>query len=236
MQILAKDEEKQRAIREKSIKDAGSAQARAIGATAALSATPAANPPTPTAANRVVPSNSGNVSGTGSSSSKLVSSPSVVAPKTPPAAVTKGRVSMVIQSIPPFKGKKSQPAAQPSNSSTHTTTKASGSGPGAPPTKNAETAKADIAANKLNVNATSFRPNPKAVAFTPVISHHFRPWKLANVPDSPFRLRRTRPWVYQQTRRPKTNPKAYVDFYARCLQTADLMQILSVVLDSTTCP
>jgi hypothetical protein len=78
---------------------------------------------------------------------------------------------MVIQSIPAFKGKKSQAAAQPSNSTTQATTKPSGSGPGAQPTKNTEPAKADVAANKLNVNATSFRPNPKAVAFTPVIYH-----------------------------------------------------------------
>jgi hypothetical protein len=84
---------------------------------------------------------------------------------------------MVIQPIPPFKGKKSQQATQPSNSSTQATTKSSGSGPGAQSSKNAEAAKADSAANKLNVNATSFRPNPKALAFTPVISYRCRPCK-----------------------------------------------------------
>ncbi|KAN0120664.1 pab1 binding protein [Russula decolorans] len=167
VKILAKDEEKQRAIIEKSNKDAGSTQARAIGATAALSATPAANP-TPTVSSRVTPSTSGNVSGTGSTSSKLAASPSIVSTKTPTSTATKnGRINMVIQSIPAFKGKKSQAAAQPSNSTTQATTKPSGSGPGAQPTKNTEPAKADVAANKLNVNATSFRPNPKAVAFTP---------------------------------------------------------------------
>lgn len=171
VKILAKDEEKQRAIIEKSTKDAGSAQARAIGATAALSATPAANPPTPTVPSRVTSSTSGNVSGsTGSTSSKLAASPSIVSTKTPTSTATKnGRINMVIQAIPPFKGKKSQPAGQPSNSTTQATTKSSGSGAGAQPAKNAEPAKVDAAANKLNVNATSFRPNPKAVAFTPVI-------------------------------------------------------------------
>jgi hypothetical protein len=168
VKILAKDEDKQRAIVEKSTKDAASTQARAIGATAALSATPA-NPPTPTGTNRVTPSTSGNVSITGSTSSKLAASTSVVSAKTPTSTASKnGRINMVIQPIPPFKGRKSQHASQPSNSTTQVTTKASGSGGGAQPTKSAETAKADVAA-KLNVNATSFKPNPKAVAFTPVI-------------------------------------------------------------------
>ena len=170
VKILAKDEDKQRAIVEKSTKDAASTQARAIGATAALSATPA-NPPTPTGTNRVTPSTSGNVSITGSTSSKLAASTSVVSAKTPTSTANNknGRINMVIQPIPPFKGRKSQHVAQPSNSTTQVTTKASGSGGGAQPTKSAETAKADVAANKLNVNATSFKPNPKAVAFTPVI-------------------------------------------------------------------
>jgi hypothetical protein len=167
VKILAKDQDKQRAIIEKSTKDAASTQARAIGATAALSATPAAIPPTPTGTSRVIPSTSGNVSSTGSTSSKLAASPSVVSTKAPTSTSGKNaRINMVIQSIPPFKGKKSQPVAQ-SNSATQVTTKPSGSGSSAQATKNAEPAKADAAA-KLNVNATSFRPNPKAVAFTPV--------------------------------------------------------------------
>ncbi|KAI9461642.1 hypothetical protein BJY52DRAFT_1117025 [Lactarius psammicola] len=168
VKILAKDEEKQRAIIEKSSKDATSAQARSIGATAALSATPTTNPPIPTPSSRVATSTSGNVSGTSSSSSKLVSSPSVVSTKTPITAPTKGaRISMVIQPIPPFKGKKSQTASQPSNAATQVTTKASGSGTNSQSTKSAESTKLDVAVNKLNVNATSFRPNPKALAFTP---------------------------------------------------------------------
>ncbi|KAF8486095.1 hypothetical protein DFH94DRAFT_710449 [Russula ochroleuca] len=168
VKILAKDEDKQRAIIEKSTKDAASTQARAIGATAALSATPAAIPPTPTGTSRVTPSTSGNISSTGSTSSKLAASPSVVSTKAPTSTSGKNaRINMVIQPIPPFKGKKSHTVAQPSNGTTQVTTKPSGSGSAAQPTKTAEPTKADLAANKLNVNATSFRPNPKAVAFTP---------------------------------------------------------------------
>ncbi|KAH9068390.1 hypothetical protein EDB83DRAFT_2506046 [Lactarius deliciosus] len=145
VKILAKDEEKQRAIIEKSTKDATSAQARSIGATAALSATATTNPPVP--------------------ATSILPSPST---KTPATAPTKGaRIGMVIQSIPPFKGKKSQTASQPSNAATQVTTKASGSVTSSQSTKSTESAKLDGAVNKLNVNATSFRPNPKAVAFTP---------------------------------------------------------------------
>ena len=178
MKIIAKNEDKQRAIIEKSTKDAASAQARAIGATAALSATPTVvtNPSTVPIANRVVPSTSGNVLGASTTSSKLVSSPSTVVTKTPSTAASKnGRIGMVIQPIPPFKGRKPQPTTQPSNNATQAAAKPSAPGPGVQSTKNAEAAKADVAANKLNVNATSFRPNPKALAFTPVITHSHHP-------------------------------------------------------------
>jgi len=216
VKIIAKNEEKQRAIIEKSTKDAASTQARAIGATAALSATPTnINPPTVPIAHRdrVVPSTSGNVSGTSTASSKLVSSPSVVATKTPSTAASKnGRIGMFIQPIPPFKGRKPQQSTQSSNNATQTAAKPSGSGSGVQSTKNAEAAKAEVAANKLNVNATSFRPNPKAVAFTPVISLRHRSCKLADASDPRFRLHRTRQWVHQRTRRLRTNLKAYVDF------------------------
>jgi hypothetical protein len=213
VKIIAKNEDKQRAIIEKSTKDAASTQARAIGATAALSATPTVtNPSTVPIANRVVPSTSGNVLGTSTTSSKLVSSPSTVATKTPPTAASKnGRIGMVIQPIPPFKGRKPQPTTQPSNNGTQAAAKPSAPGPGVQSTKSAEAAKADVAANKLNVNATSFRPNPKALAFTPVILHRYHPCKLANVLDCRFRLHRIRQWVHQRTRRLRTNLKAYED-------------------------
>ena len=229
VKILAKDEERQRAIIEKSTKDAASTQARAIGATAALSATPAANPPTPTVTSRVTPSTSGNVSSTGSTSSKLAASPSVVSTKTPTSTATKsGRINMVIQSIPPFKGKKSQP----SKSTTQAMTKPSGSGAGAQSTKNAEPAKADGAANKLNVNATSFRPNPKAVAFTPV---NFYPITLVNSLTlfiSVSRLPRTRLLVHRRIHLPRPNLRAYVD--VTCSASWPVSRRLS--LQSSTSP
>lgn len=209
VKILAKDEDKQRAIIEKSTKDASSTQARAIGATAALSATPAVTPPTPTGTSRATPSTSGNVSGM--ASSKLAASPSVVSTKAPTSTSGKNaRINMVIQPIPPFKGKKLQSVAQPSNSTTQVTTKPSGSGSGAQPTKNAEPAKADAAA-KLNVNATSFRPNPKAVAFTPVTYHPTIRVNLLTLLISGLRPLQTRLLVLRRTHLPRPNLRAYVD-------------------------
>lgn len=66
------------------------------------------------------------------------------------ASKTTPRISMVIQSIPPFRGANKQadgktPPAAPSSQPLSPTSQ-----------------------QRLNVNATSFRPNPKAAAFTPV--------------------------------------------------------------------
>ena len=146
---------------------------------------------------------------------------------------------MVIQPIPAFKGKKSHSTTQASNNATQSATKPSGSGPGLQSTKNAEAAKADgAAANKLNVNATSFRPNPKAVAFTPVISHRRCPCMLADTFDRYFRLHRTRQWVRQRTRRLRTNLKVYVDFYmcVTCRPLISLKPSTSIVSpNSSSC-
>ena len=54
------------------------------------------------------------------------------------------RSNLFIQAIPPFKGKPSNPAPADGNTS--------------------------AAVNRLNVNASSFKPNPQAIAFTPVRS------------------------------------------------------------------
>ncbi|KAI0039657.1 hypothetical protein FA95DRAFT_1684189 [Auriscalpium vulgare] len=169
--ILAKDQEKQRLIREKSARDAASGHARAIGVIPPLADT--TSPPPPSTA-KIAPSASGAVAG--APSSKLPVSPSVgtalasakvppvtagVTPKTSTAAasVKSGRIAMSIQSIPPFKGSKPTAKASTSTSGSPAAVPAA---PAAPVPKPAE-----IAANKLNVNASSFRPNPKAVAFTP---------------------------------------------------------------------
>lgn len=241
VKILAKDEDKQRAIIEKSTKDASSTQARAIGATAALSATPAANPPTPTGTSRVIPSTSGTVSSTGSTSSKLAASPSVVSSKTPTSTASNknARVNMVIQPIPPFKGKKSQHAAQLSNGTTQATTKPSGPSAGVQPTKSAEitkaevAAKAELAANKLNVNASSFRPNPKAVAFTPVIYYPTIRVYLLTLLINGFQASPNTAVGASANSSPKTKPEGVCKHHMQCTQARDLTQTFSVVLDLT---
>ena len=63
------------------------------------------------------------------------------------------RISMIIQPIPPFKGNKSKQPS-PDQKATISSTPQQ---PMSPTT-----------AQRLNANASSFRPNPKAAAFTPV--------------------------------------------------------------------
>ncbi|KAI0058177.1 hypothetical protein BV25DRAFT_1919547 [Artomyces pyxidatus] len=182
--ILAKDEEKQRLIREKSSQDAASTTARAISVTNALSVTPnAATPST----GKLTPSGSGAVAGT--PSAKLPVSPSVgttltkvaetaANPASTPSGTSNGksgRISMFIQPIPAFRGASSKAKPSPTINTAvpapSAPAKASGSGSSAAKAPSSKTAEANAAAaaaaNKLNVNATSFRPNPKAVAFTP---------------------------------------------------------------------
>ena len=69
--------------------------------------------------------------------------PTPTKPAAKPDAPIK-RPNMFIQAIPPFKGKPSGPQPADGNSS--------------------------AAVNRLNVNASSFKPNPQAIAFTPVCS------------------------------------------------------------------
>ncbi|KAG6873940.1 hypothetical protein C0995_008979 [Termitomyces sp. Mi166 len=165
--ILAKDEEKQRAIREKSTKDATSTQARSIG------------PPTPANAARGVQVAAAKIS---AASSRPVLSPAaktstnpVTAPSSSSVAVARGSSSvktnvsaetpakkpaMVIQPIPPFKGKRTSVGSPPTNGAPSTSNGA------APPSAGANGSMSPVA-NRLNVNASSFRPNAKANAFTP---------------------------------------------------------------------
>jgi hypothetical protein len=224
VKILAKDEDKQRAIIDKSTKDAVSTQARAIGATAALSVAPAVNQPPPATANRVITSTSGNVSGASSTSSKLVSSPSVVAAKVPtPTANKSNRINMVIPPIPPFKGKKSQSASQPSNTAAQPTTKPTGSGASAQSAKAADAAdaaKADGAPNKLNVNATPYRPNPKAPAFTPVIFCSYFSSTLADDDDCHFQASPNTVVGPSANSSPKTKPEGVCRNYFLLVQGA----------------
>ena len=162
--ILAKDEQKQKQIREKASKDASSVSARTIGVNSVLNPTPG-NPPRNVVTQPV----------TGKGASKptapaVASKPAAAKttagtkPSSDPKATGKGGINMVIQPIPPFKGKitRSPKAAPSASGASHT----SGSSSSTPQVDAVPTS--PTAAARLNVNASSFRPNPKANAFSPV--------------------------------------------------------------------
>lgn len=200
MPILAKDEEKQQAIRDKASKDAASSQARAIGAsnpTTASRGLPVAGAknsesirkPITQALGSKIASNNAQASITAANAQKMAS---VAAASAAAAAATTAKpaesapskkISMVIQTIPPFKGKdkgKQNANAITTTSSTPVTNGASAN-TNQNTTNNNNTARNSaspaivppspntVANNRLNVNASSFRPNPKANAFNPVI-------------------------------------------------------------------
>jgi hypothetical protein len=185
--ILAKDEEKQRAIRDKASKDAASSQARSIGAATAVNASRGTQVP-PSKINNdlgrrlLAPTKTGTGNLTASvTTQKVAVSSSKPSNSSDPAVKTvpsKPTSSMFIQAIPPFKGKtRSPPGATPvapiTGSTTANSAAAPASGSNTPATAASTTTAAAAAAasnNRLNVNASSFRPNPKANAFTPVTS------------------------------------------------------------------
>ena len=76
------------------------------------------------------------------------------------ASKTVPRINMTIQPIPPFRGGKK------ATSNEGKPAQASGASAGGSPAQ----PMSPTSAQRLNVNASSFRPNPKAVAFTPVTS------------------------------------------------------------------
>ncbi len=171
--ILAKDETKQKAIREKSETDAKSAQARSIGISASILnasqaqktiapakpvskvALPPSLPKQQTAG--VITSKSTTVVGSANVITKGLQSSTSGSVKME-ASKTVPRINMVIQSIPPFRGGKKATSSEgkPATSS------ASSASPAQP--------MSPTSAQRLNVNASAFRPNPKAAAFTPVVS------------------------------------------------------------------
>ncbi|KAF5382099.1 hypothetical protein D9615_004336 [Tricholomella constricta] len=168
--ILAKDEEKQRAIREKATKDAASAQARTIGATTPANAArgaqvaaakisgpqrPALTPAAKTATNSVAPAQA-------SVASKFAASTK----PTPTSEAAAKKPSMFIQAIPPFKGAKARQSSGPAPANGAPAANAA-TPPSASGSANAGNMSPATAANRLNVNASSFRPNAKANAFTP---------------------------------------------------------------------
>ncbi|KLO17196.1 hypothetical protein SCHPADRAFT_900824 [Schizopora paradoxa] len=190
--ILAKDEAKQKAIREKSEVDAKSNQARSIGISASIlnasqtqksvapmkASSKVALPPSSLQKQQtagVVSSKSSNVIGSASAVNKGIPSSASVQME---ASKTVPRISMVIQPIPPFRGGKKST----SNEGKPTTSAASGGSPAQP--------LSPTSAQRLNVNASAFRPNPKAVAFTPVTSNGPSP-SGSNSPAPPKKAQET---------------------------------------------
>ncbi|KAG6373468.1 hypothetical protein JVT61DRAFT_6621 [Boletus reticuloceps] len=157
--ILAKDEEKQRQIREKANHDAASTTARTIGAVGTLNPSPSASrvPQIPVSSKVAPDGGRKPIQVTAALAKPSAPTPSAstskaaAKPSEPGKTNGKPTINMFIQSIPPFKGNKTKsPSPQVNGSSSSTTV----------PTSPTST-------NRLNANASSFRPNPKANAFTP---------------------------------------------------------------------
>ncbi|KAF8149936.1 hypothetical protein B0H34DRAFT_731793 [Crassisporium funariophilum] len=185
--ILAKDETKQRAIKEKASKDAASTQARAIGASTPATASrgvavagakipESARKPTTQAAGVKAGTNNVQASVSAANAQKMANAAAASAAaaaaatsKTADSGNSSKKINMVIQTIPPFKGsnnKGKQAAhtvsnnaspAPPSNGATPHTNRSSAASPAVVTTP----VSPNTAANRLNVNASSFRPNPK---------------------------------------------------------------------------
>jgi hypothetical protein len=164
--ILSKDEEKQKAIREKSQKDAESAKARAIGST--TNAPVAQRPPSNQQSKQVlvgkpsaqVPAKpTAQVAASSSTSSKL-------------AAAKKNSANMLIPEIPPFRGAvaKAKTPLAPTVTVNGTPLKAIPTHAQVQAEAKAKAEAQAQAAAKLNANASSFRPTatiPKASQTTP---------------------------------------------------------------------
>lgn len=168
--ILAKDEDKQKAIRDKSSKDATSSQARTIGPSTSSHAVPARGPQLTSAKIMEAAARKPSANPTTTSSA---SAQKTGGAKTESAKPTKPM--MFIQPIPAFKGAKPKQAQPATSSTTPSSSKQQQQqAPAKSPTPSsgaAASAAANAAAmNKLNVNASSFRPNPKASAFTPGVA------------------------------------------------------------------
>ncbi|KAK7033100.1 LsmAD domain-containing protein [Favolaschia claudopus] len=176
--ILAKDEDKQRAIKEKSTKDAASAQARNIGASSSPSTAPGAprGGPLPT---KISPDSSRKptapIAGTKTAAPAAVKGTAAkpAAPVAPRISATgKPSINMVIQSIPPFKGSKTRQTSGPPGNGTAASTGARPPSMATSATTSALASSAapaspNTAAAPLNAHASSFKPNPKANAFNP---------------------------------------------------------------------
>ncbi|KZP23766.1 hypothetical protein FIBSPDRAFT_918970 [Athelia psychrophila] len=182
--ILAKDEEKQKQIREKASKDASTTGARTIGINSVLNPTPNNNRPVVVttqqkpAAAKASDKETAKVSATRpadamrkggiklavipphrSTVAAAAAAAAAAAPAKPAAVdkVAKPPISMSIQAIPPFRK-----AGGPANGNGNGHANGSGSSASTPMPTSPTTAA------RLNVNASSFRPNPKANTFSPI--------------------------------------------------------------------
>lgn len=162
--ILAKDEDKQKQIREKSNKDANSSQARNIGSSVSTHSVPARGPHITTA--KVVEAGRKTAATATSTTKASTQATGIAASATNKAEATKPtKPVMFIQPIPPFKGSKRQ-SLQPSsnaNGASNGTNAAQVSVATKAPVPNAPANRLNAG---LNVKASTF--NPRAVAFTPV--------------------------------------------------------------------
>jgi PAB1-binding protein PBP1 len=191
--ILAKDEGKQQAIKEKASKDAASSQARAIGASnpttasrglvvaGAKNSDPTRKPIAQALGNKNA-SNNAQASITAANAQKMASvaaasAAAAAATSTaakPAESTTSKKISMVIQTIPPFRGKDNKGKQNANAVTTTSSTPVTANGPSANTNQNttnnnaarnsaspAIPASPNTVANRLNVNASSFRPNPK---------------------------------------------------------------------------
>ncbi|KAJ7603781.1 hypothetical protein DFH06DRAFT_1256087 [Mycena polygramma] len=208
--ILAKDEDKQRAIKEKSTKDAASAQARNIGASSSPSTAPGAprgGPPltkiSPESGRKPSAPASGTKTNAATPAAKGSAAKPAAAPAAAPprAATGKPGISMVIQSIPPFKGAKTRQSSHPTanngprppnmtaSATTSVLTSAAAPAPMSPNT---------AANNRLNVAAPSFKPNPKGApspnpSASSVASASASPKPKSEAPAAPNPFFGTRP-------------------------------------------
>ncbi|KAI0749362.1 LsmAD domain-containing protein [Daedaleopsis nitida] len=156
--ILAKDEDKQRLIKEKSTRDAEDTRARSIGVSSTIAAAPGARPTAPKGGaetTRAAAAKAAAASGTGSAMQKTTTAPSK------PGDAGK-KIAMFIQPIPPFNGKRATTGTSPAPTSQAAAPAATNGA-----VKPAATPLSPTAQNRLNVNASSFRPNVKASAFSP---------------------------------------------------------------------
>jgi hypothetical protein len=162
--ILAKDEEKQKQIKEKATKDASSTQARTIGTNSILNPTPNATRPVvaqPATARQVPVKAAAAPTSAPKAAVPSAKAPASAKPSTDATKQSgKPSVNMFIQAIPPFKGSKPRPTASATtpNGANGTSQSTSASSSATPRT---EVPTSPTAAARLNVNASSFRPNPK---------------------------------------------------------------------------